>query len=379
MTANRTALIALSAVVAVLATAVTVLGAVVFAAAGGALGGGCNGDGGPGGGSQQLGTQTWSAEQMTNAQTIVQHAVDAALPKRAAVIALSAAIVESRLENVPYGHADSLGLFQQRPSQGWGTPEQLLNPSYATAAFYEQLLQVPGWDTLPPGVAAQQVQRSAFPDRYGPQEAPAADLVARLWVGPDNPVPLPRSPAADPAATPLVPSMSTALCPDQGESGVPLNPGVDPHQLPDGFTLPADPEQRAAVSFALDQVGKPYVFGAKGPDAFDCSGLTTAAWAAAGIGIPAGTVNQKLTGTAVTIGQIAPGDLVFIPGSLGSPTNPRHVGLYAGHGVLVSANDSRSGVVLRPLADWAGQIVTIRRVAGRSGERSTPSALTGAG
>jgi cell wall-associated NlpC family hydrolase len=173
--------------------------------------------------------------------------------------------------------------------------------------------------------------------------------------------------------------MSTALCPDQGESGVPLDPGVDPHQLPDGFTLPADPAQRAAVSFALDQVGKPYVFGAKGPDAFDCSGLTTAAWAAAGVGIPAGTVNQKLTGTAVTIGQIAPGDLVFIPGSLGSPTNPRHVGLYAGHGVLVSANDSRSGVVLRPLADWAGQIVTIRHVAGPTGEPSTSPALSGAG
>lgn len=345
-----------------------VLGTAVLGTLGGTLGGGCAGDGGPGGGAQQIGPRAWSAEQMTNAQTIVQHAVDRALPKRAAVIALSTAIVESGLENLGYGDRDSLGLFQQRPSQGWGTPEQLLNPAYAAAEFYRILLTVPRWATQPPGVAAQAVQRSAFPDRYAPQEPAAAALVERLWVGPDNPLPRPGDPGPAAAADPAM-ALSTVLCPDQGGSDVPLVPGdLDLRELPPDFVLPDDPAQRAAVSFALAQVGKPYVWGAKGPDAFDCSGLTTAAWAAAGVGIPAGTVNQKFAGTPVSLGQIAPGDLVFIPGSLGSPTNPRHVGIYAGQGIVVNAYSSSTGVILVPLADMADRIVTIRHIAGPVGE-----------
>lgn len=368
---------ALAVVVAVFLASLVVLGGAVFAGLGGALGAGCAGDGGPGGGAQQVGPRAWSAEQMTNAQTIVQGAVDEALPKRAAVIALSAAIVESQLENVGFGDRDSLGLFQQRPSQGWGTPEQLLNPAYAAAEFYRILRTVPRWATLPPGAAAQAVQRSAFPDRYAPQEGPAAALVERLWVGPDNPLPPPGGPddaeldvvATDPAA-----ALSTVLCPDQGGSDVPLVPGdLDLRELPPDFVLPDDPAQRAAVSFALAQVGKPYVWGAKGPDAFDCSGLTTAAWAAAGIGIPAGTINQKFTGDPVSLGQIAPGDLVFIPGSLGSPTNPRHVGIYAGQGIVVNAYSSSTGVILQPLADMADRIVTIRHIAGPVGEQRSAS------
>jgi len=148
---------------------------------GGVLGGGCGGDGGPGGGTAQVGPRVWSAEQMTNAQTIVAIAVERQLPKRAAVIALTTAIVESRLENVTYGDRDSLGLFQQRPSQGWGSNEQVLNPAYASGTFYDRLLAVPNWSTLPPGQAAQKVQASAFPDRYAPEEAAAAALVEQFW------------------------------------------------------------------------------------------------------------------------------------------------------------------------------------------------------
>ncbi|MEK6443870.1 hypothetical protein [Pseudonocardia sp. T1-2H] len=163
----------------------------VIASFGGALGGGCGGDGGPGGGTAQVGPRTWSAEQMTNAQTVVQIAVERRLPKRAAVIAMSTAIVESELTNVRYGDRDSLGLFQQRPSQGWGSVAQVLNPAYAAGTFYDRLLAVPGWATLPAGVAAQTVQASAYPDRYAPAEPAAAALVAQFWQGPDNPVPRP--------------------------------------------------------------------------------------------------------------------------------------------------------------------------------------------
>ncbi|NWJ69925.1 C40 family peptidase [Pseudonocardia sp. ICBG1122] len=319
--------------------------------------GGCGGDGGIGGGSQSIGGTEWNAEQTENAATIVAGVVGRGLPRRAAVIAISTVIVESRLVNVEFGDRDSLGLFQQRPSQGWGTPEQVLNPVYATGIFLDRLGELPGWASMPPGQAAQAVQRSAFPDRYGPQEEPAAALVDRFWTGPDNPVPAHGGAGTVRAAT--------FACPDQGGAGLPSTPtDIAPGQLPPGFPLPADPAQRAAVGFVLAQVGKPYVWGGKGPDGFDCSGLMLAAWASAGIGIPAGTVNQKSAGTPSSLAGLAPGDLIFIPGSLGSPTNPRHVGMYIGSGLIVNAVDSATGIIAQPLSDWDGQVVGVRHIAG---------------
>lgn len=111
-----------------------------------------------------------------------------------------------------------------------------------------------------------------------------------------------------------------------------------------------------------DHFSKPYVWGGKGPDGFDCSELMLAAWAHAGVPIPAGTVSQKNAGTNVPIAQIAPGDLVFIPGSLGSETNPRYNGMYVGHGLVVNAYDTFQGVILQPLTDWADEVTHIRRV-----------------
>lgn len=359
--------LAIGAVVLVFAGAVLTMGvAMLTIVAGGALpGGGCAGDGGLGGGSQTIGGTDWNAEQTDNAATIVNIVAQRGLPKRAAVIAISTVIVESRLVNVGYGDRDSLGLYQQRPSQGWGSPEQVLNPDYATRIFLDRLIALPGWATMPPGTAAQAVQRSAFPDRYAPQEAPAAALVDRFWVGPDNP--LPTTPA--PGGAPNVQLASAVFaCPDQGGAGVPLAPSnIDPKRLPPGFVPPADPAQRAAVTYALAQLGKPYVWGAKGPNGFDCSGLMLAAWAAAGVPIPAGTVNQKNAGTPTSPATIAPGDLVFIPGSLGSPTNPRHVGMYVGNGLVVNAYDSSTGVILQPLSDWADKITHVRHIAGPAG------------
>jgi cell wall-associated NlpC family hydrolase len=134
--------------------------------------------------------------------------------------------------------------------------------------------------------------------------------------------------------------------------------------LPPDFALPADPRQATVVSFAIRQFGKPYVWGAKGPNAFDCSGLVQAAWAAAGVAVDAGTTSQVHDGTAVPgLAVIQPGDLLFIPGSLGSPANPRHVGLYAGHGLVINAYDSATGVITQPLSAWAHDIVAIRRPA----------------
>ncbi|MEY8042348.1 C40 family peptidase [Saccharopolyspora cebuensis] len=341
-------------VAALVVLPVLLVGVAVLAVSGslGTAFGGCHGDGGPGGGGQQVGDRQWSGEQMTNARTITSVVQQRQLPKRAAVIAISTAIVESNLINVHHGDRDSLGLFQQRPSMGWGTPEQVTNPVYATNTFLDHLVDLPGWHALPPGEAQQEVQASAFPERYAPQEQAAGDLVARFWTGPDNPLP-PGDPAQQAAYTALG-------CPDQGGSNLPL----DPADLPPGYQLPADPRQRAAVSYALSKLGAPYVWGAKGPDAFDCSGLMQAAWAHAGVPISAGTTSQVHDGQAVGgLGQLQPGDLVFIPGSLGSPSNPRHVGMYAGHGLIVNAYDASTGVILERLDAWAGEVVAIRRVA----------------
>ena len=342
------------------------VGLVFLASIGGALAGGCAGDGGTGGGAQQIGPRTWSAEQTANAQTITQVAVRRGLPRRAAVIAVSTAIVESQLRNVAYGDRDSLGLFQQRPSQNWGLPRDILNPALAAGKFYDALVALPRWPRLPPGVAAQAVQRSAFPQRYAPNERAAADLVARYWVGPDEPGGTGGGGTATAAERERA-ALATLACPDQGGAELPAGPGtpIDPARVPPGYTLPADPMHRAVASAALAQLGKPYVWGAKGPGAFDCSGLTQAAWAAAGVPISAGTINQVRDGSPVAdLAQLAPGDLLFIPGSYGTTAVPRHVGLYVGGGFVVDARNSRRGVIVSSLEDWRDKIVAVRHIAG---------------
>jgi pimeloyl-ACP methyl ester carboxylesterase len=119
--------------------------------------------------------------QIDNAQAIVNAANAMHLPPRAAVIAVATSMQETKLTN--YGNLgnvndhDSLGLFQQRPSSGWGSPDQLTDPNYAATAFLKSLIQVPGWDKMPLTDAAQAVQVSAFGDRYAQWEKQAADLV----------------------------------------------------------------------------------------------------------------------------------------------------------------------------------------------------------
>jgi len=119
-------------------------------------------------------------EQRTNAATIIDTGRTLAVPTYGWVVAIATALGESNLHNLDYGDRDSLGLFQQRPSQGWGTPEQVRDPVYASTAFYERLLAVPGWEDMPVTVAAQSVQRSAFPTGYARHEALARQIVTDL-------------------------------------------------------------------------------------------------------------------------------------------------------------------------------------------------------
>jgi hypothetical protein len=102
------------------------------------------------------------------------------MPAHAATIGIATALQESKLYNLRGGDRDSLGLFQQRHSQGWGSPAQILDPVYATNAFYDALQKVPGYADLPVTEAAQRVQRSAFPDAYGVYERDARALASAL-------------------------------------------------------------------------------------------------------------------------------------------------------------------------------------------------------
>jgi peptidoglycan DL-endopeptidase CwlO len=132
--------------------------------------------------------------------------------------------------------------------------------------------------------------------------------------------------------------VSTTSAPTAPAAPAPASPATTPVSAP-----PASGRAQAAVGYALAQLGDPYVYGAAGPDAFDCSGLTMAAWAAAGVSIPHSAIMQVSAGTPVSISQLMPGDLVFYY----SPIS--HVGMYIGNGQVVHAPHTGSVVQIVPV------------------------------
>ena len=126
------------------------------------------------------GKTSLSPEQTANAATIAGVAVRRRLPERAAVIAIATAMQESKLRNLPGGDRDSIGLFQQRPSQGWGRPSQIGDPVYAADKFYDALVKIRSYRTLPLTEAAQKVQHSGAPLAYAKHESDAAVLAEAL-------------------------------------------------------------------------------------------------------------------------------------------------------------------------------------------------------
>jgi hypothetical protein len=185
-------------------------------------------------------------DQADNAALIAATTVRRGLPARAATIGLATAIQESKLRNLDYGHADSLGLFQQRPSQGWGTAEQVTDPVYATGLFFDHLVRVPDWEDLPVTEAAQAVQRSAYPDAYADHES-----AARAWASGLTGY----SPAAvtctltDPDGSGSTKALEARLVRDLGELPVEVvEPGVF---VVDAQTL--DPAQADRMAWAVGQ------------------------------------------------------------------------------------------------------------------------------
>ena len=119
-------------------------------------------------------------EQAENVALMAAISVQRGMPARAASIAIATSTQESKLYNIEHGDRDSLGLFQQRPSQGWGTREEILNPYYSINAFYDALARVDGYESMEITEAAQLVQRSAFPDAYADHEQDARALASAL-------------------------------------------------------------------------------------------------------------------------------------------------------------------------------------------------------
>jgi cell wall-associated NlpC family hydrolase len=285
------------------------------------------------------------AVQIADARVIYAVGAGLGLPARAEVIAISTAMQESSLRNIAYGSADSLGLFQQRPSQGWGTPAQIMDPVTASRSFYDALARVPGWQTLAVTVAAQAVQRSGHPGAYARWQPIATRLVASFGGTVRSCVAL---------AANVVPAGARA-------------------KLPKHYALPGGTPATvlAAIRFALDQLGTSYDFGGTCTDAHspdialhcDCSSLVQQAYRAGGVGLPRTTYQQVDVGTPVySLSALRPGDLLFTAGSDGTPDNPGHVGLYIGDSTIVQAPETGEDVQLSSLSSWATAIVAMRRI-----------------
>lgn len=239
-------------------------------------------------------------EQRNNAKIIIDAANEVGAGPQGAQVAIATALQESHLNNLPGGDRDSVGLFQQRAS--WGSFEDRTNPKKSAMMFFrggqggqKGLMSIPGWQQMPITVAAQRVQVSAFPSAYAKWTPVAAALVKQGGGG-------------------------SVTCPedDAGAGG---------------------PKVEKAVSFALGQQGKPYVWGATGPSAFDCSGLMSAAWSKSGVKLPRTSREQFSVGKHVPVDQAKRGDLLFWS-SNGSPGGIHHVAMALGDGSMVEAQQT---------------------------------------
>lgn len=269
---------------------------------------------GPGGTGQQIGDTELDADQLGNAATISTVTARRGLSSHAAVIAVATAYQESRLRNLDHGDRDSIGLFQQRVSIY--RRAVAADPVKATNAFLDRLIDVPNWQTIPLTQAAQAVQRSAYPDRYATWQPLATRIVAQHWAT---------------AAS----GTTSAICPEPlGSTRAPGASGGTTSgttRIPPTFTLLGSPRAQIAIRHALAQLGKPYQWGGAGPDTYDCSGLTSEAWAAAGLTIPRTSQEQWRQLKHIDIQDMRPGDLIIYN------ADASHVAMYLGNGSIVHA------------------------------------------
>jgi len=347
----------------------------------------------------------WSKEQWGNAAVIYQVGVQMGMSARDIQIALITALTESGMRNLNYGDRDSLGIFQQRPSAGWGTPAQVTDPVYASRKFFSALKGLGDKRyTMGMGQAAQAVQRSAFPDRYadhlGEVRANWPSVQTRGGGAPKTP----DGTTYQVADQPLVYTPPKAEAPiDRGYLGANVNmnleaPGGDvlsaatndmlgaPQMDASGAMMrapaPADPiigpqtanhlneirEQavgtpfekgvngwrKAVVSFAQNALGTPYVWGGTNlGSGVDCSGLIQAVFAKAGYNLPRVSYQQANYGKRVGVDGLRPGDLVAWDNSSRN-SGADHIALYIGNGQIIEAPRPGLAVRIRTLGSNEG-------------------------
>jgi cell wall-associated NlpC family hydrolase len=164
------------------------------------------------------------------------------------------------------------------------------------------------------------------------------------------------SPVTSTSTTATSTPVANPNCGASSSATLPSSPIVN-DGLPWNYVIPANATtvETVAITYALAQLGKPYLWGGSGPDAFDCSGLTMMAWAQAGVTLLHYTGDQINEGTAVnSYAGISPGDLVLVPGSDGTISNPGHVGMYLGDGLVESAVDVQFGIIVQPYSAFLG-------------------------
>ncbi|MCZ1020352.1 C40 family peptidase [Streptomyces albulus] len=301
-------------------------------------------------------------EQIPNAKTILATGVAMKVPARGQIVALATALQESGLRNLDYGDRDSLGLFQQRPSQGWGTAQQVRDPVHASTKFYEGLLKVSGWQSMTIAQAAQAVQASGFPDAYAKWESLATALQKTLTKN------LSARGTSDKDGTDVKPGAPAGGC-GTGGDGSGFGP-IPAGSVPKGYKIPADAPKsvRTAVRWGLGQLGTPYQWGGnctdpRGQDPMgrcDCSSLMQASYKAGGVSLSRTTYTQVKEGRAVSVDALKPGDLLF---TRGSAAVPEHVGMFIGQGLILQAPKTGDVVKISTLASWRPDILAARRVA----------------
>ncbi|GAA3835242.1 C40 family peptidase [Streptomyces chiangmaiensis] len=308
------------------------------------------------------------AEQIPNAKTIQATGTAMNIPARGQIVALATALQESGLRNLTYGDRDSLGLFQQRPSQAWGTANEILDPVRASTRFYEALEKVSGWQSLSVTQAAQAVQKSGFPEAYAKWEPLATALQQAIEpllskAGGTSPSPWPSGSDGTASAPPSAAGSCTADG-DGTDFGT-----IPPGSVPAGYEIPADapPKVQTAIRWALGQLGTPYQWGGSCTDSHgsdpmgrcDCSSLMQQSYKAAGVALSRTTYTQVKEGKPVSVDALQPGDLVFTEGTA---QVPEHVGMVVGQGLIVNAPHTGDVVRLATLASWKPQILAARRV-----------------
>ena len=280
----------------------------------------------------------WDGVQVGNAAVIVSVGAAMNVPPYGWVVALAAAMQESRLYNLPFGDRDSVGLFQQRPSQGWGSRDRLLDPAYAAGKFYTALLAVPDWQAMAVNDAAQAVQRSGTPRAYA-QWATAAQTLAGEVTGRTDLTavppccPPPVSPAGwtQPVAGRITSGFRTPDRPDHNGVDLAAEKGTPIRAAADGTVtaLACQATTADGSDYGCDRDGSAAVAG--------CGWYTD-------IAHPGGVLTRychQLLRPVVTVGErVTAGQVIGLTGASGNATGPHlHFEVHLGDGGPATATD----------------------------------------